>query len=232
MRSKQKGNKSTKVIGFDFDGTIIDIEEQKSKAFGVILNQHWGVNIEEAVQYWINTGGKSRRSKFDYFFNQRYGKNLTDEEYKKIESEFSNRLKNEFYPKVKFIKGALKLLEFCRKNFDITFVSSGVPHDEIKYLVKLKEVDGYFDRIYGTSEKFESKEDHFREIINEFDPELLIFVGDGFEDMRVGRKYGAITIGIPSHQTKERLLEAGAQYVLPTDKINYELKGILKKKAG
>lgn len=232
MRSKQKGNKSTKVIGFDFDGTIIDIEEQKSKAFGVILNQHWGADIEEAAQYWIDTGGKSRRSKFDYFFSKKYGENLTDKEYKKIESEFSNRLKNEFYPKVKFIRGALKLLEFCKKNFDIIFCSSGVPHDEIKYLIKLKEVERYFDRIYGTNEKFKSKEDHFKEIINEFNPKLFIFVGDGFEDMRVGRKYGAITIGVPSHQTKERLLEVGTQYVLPINKINSELKNILKKKLG
>jgi phosphoglycolate phosphatase-like HAD superfamily hydrolase len=226
MSPKQNEKSNKKVIGFDFDGTIIDIEEQKSKAFGVILNQYWGVDIEEAAQYWIDTGGKSRRSKFDYFFNKRYGGNLTDEGYKDIESEFSDRLKNEFYPKVKFIKGALKLLEFCRKNFDIIFVSSGVPDSEIKYLIRLKGAEKYFDRIYGTSERFKGKEDHFREIIKEFSPRLLIFAGDGFEDMRVGRKYGAVTIGVPSHQTGENLIEAGARYVLPTDKISRALKNI------
>ena len=102
-----------KVIGFDFDGTIIDIEEQKAKVFGSIVNK-----------YWIETGGKSRRSKFDYFFNKKYNKELNDTEYKNIESEFSNKLKNEFYPKVKFIDGALDLLKFCRNYFDIIFCSA------------------------------------------------------------------------------------------------------------
>ncbi len=217
-----------KIIGFDFDGTIIDIEEQKSRAFGVILNKYWGTGIDEAAKYWIDTGGKSRRSKFDYFFRKKYRKELSDEEYRKIESEFSNKLKNEFYPKVKFIKRTLELLNFCRSNFDVIFCSSGVPSDEIRYLIKLKGLNKYFDRIYGTDEKFRSKEDHFKEILFEYKPKLIIFVGDGFEDIRVGRKYGAITIGVPSHQTKEKLIEVGANYVLPTDGIIDLLKTILK----
>ena len=113
-----------KVIGFDFDGTIIDIEEQKAKVFGSIVNKYWNIDIDEAAKYWIETGGKSRRSKFDYFFNKKYNKELNDTEYKNIESEFSNKLKNEFYPKVKFIDGALDLLKFCRNYFDIIFCSA------------------------------------------------------------------------------------------------------------
>lgn len=225
MRYNLKDN--MKVIGFDLDGTIIDIEEQKSKAFGMLLNKHWGTDASEAAKYWIETAGKSRRSKFDHFFTKRYGIKLMDEEYRKVEAEFSNKLKNVFYPKVKFITGALNLLKFCRKTFDVVFVSSGVPHDELKFLIKLKKMDKYFDRIYGTNEKFKNKEYHFEQIIGNFRPELLIFVGDGFEDMRVGHRYNAITIGVPTHQTGDSLRKSGAQYVLLPDKISHLLKNIL-----
>lgn len=225
MRYNLKNN--MKVIGFDLDGTIIDMEEQKSKAFGMLLNKHWGTDVNEAAKYWIKTAGKSRRSKFDHFFAKKYGTKLTDGGYQKVEVEFSNKLKNVFYPKVKFIAGALDLLKFCRKTFDVVFVSSGVPHDELKFLIKLKKMDKYFDRIYGTNEKFKSKEYHFELIIDNFKPELLIFVGDGFEDMKVGRRYNAITIGVPTHQTDDSLRNSGAQYVLPLGKISHLLKNIL-----
>jgi len=216
-----------KAIGFDFDGTIIDIEKQKSRAFGIILNKYWGVNAERAAKYWIDTAGKSRRSKFDYFFREKYKKELADKEYKKIERVFSNKLKNDFYPKVKFIEGALELLKFCRSNFDVVFCSSGVPEKELKYLVKLTKADKYFDRIYGSSNKYKSKEDHFKEILNEFKPGLIVFVGDGFEDMWVGRKYGAITIGVTSHQSKKKLIQAGANYTSSTKEVIKILKSKL-----
>lgn len=216
-----------KAIGFDLDGSLIDIEEEKSRAFGVILNQFWGVDANEAARYWIETGGKSRRSKFDYFFNKQCGGVLTDDEYRKIERVFSERLKNEFYPNARFLRGALELLEFSRRNFDKTFISSGVPNEEVKYLIDLKDIGKYFDEIFGTSERFRSKEDHFKQLVDEYNPELIVFVGDGLEDMRVGKKFNAITIGIPSHQTKEKLIEAGAKYVLPTSEIIDLLKTIL-----
>ena len=218
-----------RIIGFDFDGTILDVEEEKSRAFGILLNEHWKIDANAAAKYWIDTAGTSRRSKFDYFFKEKYGRDLSDEEYKKIESEFSQKLRTDFYPNTKLINGASELLEFCKKNFDKIFCSSGVPHDEIKFLVDTKGLGKYFDKIYGTNEKFKSKEDHFKEMISEFKPELIVFVGDGIEDMRVGKKYNAITIGVPSHQTKEKLLEAGAMYVLPTNKIVSLLKTFQKK---
>jgi phosphoglycolate phosphatase-like HAD superfamily hydrolase len=97
----------------------------------------------------------------------------------------------------------------------------------VKYLVELKAFGHYFDKIYGTGDKFKSKEDHFKQVISEFNPELIIFIGDGLEDMRVGKKFNAVTIGIPSHQTKKKLIEAGAKYVLQTSEIVDLLKIIL-----
>lgn len=212
------------MLGTDFDGSIIDLEEEKSRIFGEFLNQCWGVDADEAAKYRILTGGKSRRSQFDYFFNKQYGKVLTDDEYRKIEKMYSDKLKSELYPGATFVSGALELLEFSRKHFDKTFISSGVPDKEIKYLIKLKGIENYFDRVYGTDEKFRTKEDHFRALIAEYNPDLIVFVGDGLEDMRVGKRFNALTIGVPSHQIKEDLIEAGAQHVLQT----HEIVGFLK----
>lgn len=202
-----------KVIGFDYDGTIINIEPQKAREFGKLLHREWGVDIDEAASYWIETGGLSRRSKFDYFYRKQFGKDLRNEEYVRIESEYSRRLREDLYPGLTLLPGAVDALDFCKKNFDLLFVSSGVPTEEIRLLAALNKVDHYFDRIFGTDEKFQRKEDHFQLLVSEYMPDVLVYVGDGLEDMRVGSKFSAITIGVPTNHSADELKKADAKYV-------------------
>lgn len=201
-----------KVFGTDYDGVVINIEPQKAEAFGALLHEKWNVNKEEAAKFWIGTGGKSRRSKFDHFYEKQFGKKLQDEDYKVIESRYGNILKTEFYPKLKLLPGASDLLQYARSHFDYTFVSSGVPMLEIEYLVDLNGLTKYFDKILGTNEKYPSKREHFQEILSTQKPDNLIFIADGTEDMKVAKEFGAITIGIPTNHSEGELSNAGARY--------------------
>lgn len=214
-----------KVFGFDYDGTIINIEPQKAKAFGDLIAKYWGVDKDEAANFWINGGGTSRRYKFDYFYEKKYGKKLQDKVYNEIESKYSTLLKQVYYPKVKLLPYALDILKFVRSRFDFVFISSGVPLEEIRYLVHLNGLSDYFDLVLGTSKKYLSKRNHFREILNTKKPSLLIFMGDSAEDVKVAKEYKAIAIGLPTNQPDLILKNAGADFVCSLK----ESKSVIKK---
>lgn len=200
-----------KVFGTDYDGVIINIEPQKAELFGAILNQYWKIDKQEGKEFWHATGGTSRKYKFDYFYKKQFGKQLPEIEYKKIESVFSEFLKEKLYSKLELLPGALELLKFARSNFDHTFISSGVPMEEIKYLTEINNVSGYFNLILGTDNEYPSKTEHFKKIISEWNPDKFIFVADGIKDMQFARNANAIPIGIPTNHTEQELKKAGAE---------------------
>lgn len=202
-----------KVFGTDYDGVIINIEPQKAGTFGTLLEQEWGINKKQAEKFWIEKGGTSRKYKFDYFYEKKFGKKLKDPEYKKIEEKFSKVLRIEFYPKLKLLPGALELLGFAQSSFDYLFVSSGIPTEELQYLINLNNLSSYFDLIMGTGDKYNSKKDHFKHLINEQKPELIVYVSDGLEDMKIAKEFNAFSIGIPVNHSKKELINAGANKV-------------------
>jgi phosphoglycolate phosphatase-like HAD superfamily hydrolase len=199
-----------KVFGTDYDGVIINIEPQKAKIFGSILNRYWKVDEKEAEIFWHATGGTSRRSKFDYFYYKRFSKQLAKIEYEKIESEFSLLLKEKLYHNMSLLPDALVLLKFARSNFDYTFISSGMPMEQIKFLAKINNVSEYFDLILGTNNEFTSKTEHFKKITSQWKPDKIIFVADSAEDMRVAKNASAIPLGVLTNHTEQELKEAGA----------------------
>lgn len=202
-----------RVFGTDYDGVIINIEPEKAKAFGELLAGKWGVDSEEAADFWKRTGGSARRYKFDYFYQQRFEEPMSDEVYKEVEGEYSQLLRSRFYPETKLLPHAMENLQYAKANFDYMFISSGVPMDEIKELATLNGVASYFDVILGTSSEYPSKREHFRKIIEEKKPEQIVFLADGLEDMRVAKELGVAAIGVTTNRSEEKLWEAGATYV-------------------
>ena len=202
-----------RVFCFDYDGTIINIEQQKSQAFGTLVQSRWGVNKQEATNYWVEKQGTPRKYKFEYLYERQFHKKLSTHEYKVIEQTFSSVLKTNYYPKVRLLPHAKEIVQFVRSQFDFVFVSSGITMEEIRYLVKLNSLPKYFDLILGTNDKYPSKREHFREVAKKTNPKLLIFMADGLEDMRIAKEFDIISIGIPTNHSQQALKEAGANYV-------------------
>ncbi len=140
-----------KVFCFDYDGTIINIERQKSQAFGVLVQNKWGINKQGAANYWMETQGTPRRHKFEYLYERHFHKKLSTYKYRVIEQTFSSILKTNYYPKVKLLPHAKEIVTFVRSQFDFVFVSSGITMKEIRYLVKSHSLTKYFDLIRGKS---------------------------------------------------------------------------------
>lgn len=214
-----------KVFGTDYDGVIINIEPQKAKAFGALVYKKWGIKEGEALEYWLANGGNSRKFIFQSIFKKNFGRNLADPEYKKIEKVYNQILKTRFYPTVKLLPGALELLQYVRSHFDYTFVSSGIPEGEIQYLVNLNKLGDYFDSVFGTSKEYPTKREHFKKIIEEQEPKTIVWVADSQEDMRIGRQFGAVCIGVLTNHSKTELLNSGAKHAV---KLN-EVINIIKK---
>lgn len=108
---------------------------------------------------------------------------------------------------------ALDVLKFVRSRFDFVFVSSGVPLEEIRYLVKLNGLPDYFDLVLGTNEKYLSKRDHFKEILQTKKPSLFIFMRDSAEDVIIANQFNAISISLPTNQGEEVLKKTGAKFI-------------------
>ena len=201
------------VFGTDYDGVIINIEPQKAEAFGLLVSRRWDIEARKASDFWFHGNVSGRKNIFGGIFKEKYGKELEDKEYKSIESEFSTLLKNEFYPSVELLPGALDLVKFAKSNFDRLFISSGIPMEEIKYLANLNGVADYFGLILGTDDQFPTKNTHFDEIRAKWSARELFFVSDGLSDMKIAKESGAIPIGIPTNHSREELIDAGAAAV-------------------
>lgn len=102
--------------------------------------------------------------------------------------------------------------------------------EEIKYLVKLNGVLRFFDIVLGTDDKFRSKRDHFNLVIKAQRPQLMFYVADGLEDMKVVQEFGVVSIGLPTNHSQESLREAGAKYVCDLQEVNGIVSEIIAKR--
>lgn len=217
-----------KIIGFDYDGTLTNIEPEKAAAFGDTVAEEWGSKKNEASSFWLNKGGTSRKFKFEYFYTQRFNQELPDEVYEKIEKKFSQLLRDKYYPNIELLDHVLDILKFTRSKFDFMFVSSGIPANEIEYLIEQNKISKYFDKVLGTNSKYLTKKDHFDEIREQKKPSLFVFVGDSEEDMRKAKEGGLIAVGLTTNHPAEKLKAAGADYACGLEECEFVISEILK----
>lgn len=219
-----------KILGFDFDGVFINIEAEKAILFGEVINKYWGINSEVSQKVWIKNLGTSRRYKFDCMYRKYHKKRLSNEQYKEIESEFSEILLKEYYPQAKLIPEAIETASYIQSIFDLTFLSSGISFNEIQFLSSSFQLDAYFDLIFGTNHQYKSKEDHFTEIEGKNQKKIGIFIGDGLEDMRIAKKFDYFAIGLPVNHNPQDLINAGADIICDYNKLLNAINKILSDK--
>jgi phosphoglycolate phosphatase-like HAD superfamily hydrolase len=215
-----------KAIIFGVDGTILDTQDAKATIFSQYLNELWQVSLDKARDYWFRTVGGPRRSKFEFFYKQKFQKSLSDEEYRELDREFGNRLKST-YQICNLIPGATEALVFARNRFDKTFAITGTTQEEIDEAFEYRNISKYFDKVYGTSEALPDKKAHLQDITLRFKPRPLVLVSHSKEDIQVGKEFNGICIGVTSIYPKKELLDAGASETLP-DLL--QLPGLLKTK--
>ena len=129
-------------IVFDFDGTLVDSKEIKSKAFGKLYESYGKEIVRRVVAYHRKHEGISRFKKFKYLQETLLGQPYSDKLGKQLSRNYSE-LVMEAIVQAPFIDGAFEFLKNYHHIFPL-FVASGTPEPELREIVKRRKMDRFF----------------------------------------------------------------------------------------
>ncbi len=173
-----------KNIIFDFDGVICESVDIKTEAF-YEMYLPYGENIAKKVkEYHLANGGMPRFDKFEYYEKNILGKALTDEKMKSLSTEFSTLVKEKVII-APFVKGALEFLKEYSQNY-ICFIVSATPMKEMQEIAKEKNIDQYFQEIFGSPK---NKNEWGKYILETYKLKAgeTLFVGDARSDYNAAK---------------------------------------------
>ena len=193
----------TKLIVFDFDGTIMDTREDIARAINHALTKH-GLSPIDTETVWKYTGDGTP------MLVQRIlrDKNKIDlqEEVLKDTIQYYNTHYADF---AKVIDGVPETLEKL-KNKKLAILSNKY-ENFVKKLLEEFDLEKYFFAVYGKDSFEKSKPDPYPlfKIMEKAKatPDETIYVGDSKNDVLVGKKAGVKVFIIPSGATPIKVLK-------------------------
>lgn len=182
----QESAQKAKAIIFDFDGTILESMDVKTKAFAVLFGGY-PEKINEIVALHTSHGGMSRFEKFEKIHSDILNEPLSEEKKQELSNQFS-QLVYQGVLSSPFVEGAKEFLDKYQGKLPM-FIASGTPDSEIKSLVKDKELGQYFKDVLGSPAK---KSEIISKILKDFNfqPQDVIFVGDAIDDYEGAKAAG------------------------------------------
>ncbi len=185
-------------VFFDFDGVILDSVDVKTKAFGEMFSKY-GQDVEDAVvDYHLQNGGVSRFEKFRYYYQNLLNQNIDEDTLINLGKQFSNLVVEKVITSP-FIPGALETLKRLKEEAIPAFVVSGTPDEEIKEIVRRKDLSPFFIEVHGSPRK---KWDITQEILSKYSyiSRDCIFIGDAMSDYEAADKTNMNFLGIVQDQ--------------------------------
>ncbi len=173
-----------KAIFLDFDGVVLDSVDIKTEALRQLFSEYDKDEVEDLIDYHVHAGGVSRYKKFEYFYRNILGRGITKDELKDLGEKF-NKLVREKVLQADFIFGILEFIK-RHKNDYIILVVSGTPDENIKEVVKDRNLDEYFDGVHGSPP---GKSQLLSTLIEKYDIDKSnsIFFGDAITDMEAAK---------------------------------------------
>ena len=178
---------------FDFDGVISNSVGVKGDCFREIYKSYGPEVVKKVYNHHMDHGGMSRYEKFRFYHKNFLGLDLTEDELNKICNKFSSlvlgRVKRSDY-----IVGAHEFLVNNKSKYRY-YISTGTPSFEINEILKYKNIDHYFDLVFGSPE---NKIKHIEQILltTGYNVNELIFIGDSIVDKNAADHYGIKFIGV------------------------------------
>lgn len=240
---------SIKAAVFDFDGTISTLRsgwEQIMRNFMIEVLMNKGLpfeevakEVEEYINYstgiqtifqmqWlaervrqIETAPKEMVNPWEY--KDEYNRRLKAVVNRRIESI----LKKDKRPEDYMVKGSKDFLNYLKKlNLQI-YLASGTDFQDVIEETKILGVYDFFDEIVGAppNKMISSKDILINKLLNEkhLNARNIVIFGDGKVEIELGRKIGALTIGVASREDelggidflkRERLIKAGVHAII------------------
>lgn len=181
-------------VFWDFDGVICDSVDVKTRAFAALF-EGYGEDIKsKVVEYHIQNGGMSRYEKFKYYYRHLLRKEFTDAEFARLCDDFSALVLKKVIESP-YIEGAKETLDLLFKDNTPMYVVSGTPNEEIKIIVKEKNLNHYFIEVLGSPRQ---KDEIVREILahKRYNPPNCLFIGDAMSDYNCAKKLNLQFLGI------------------------------------
>ena len=183
-----------RAVFFDFDGVIVDSVPTKGEAFAESFREFGSEIKQKVVEYHYDNGGVSREEKFKYFFKEFLCKPLTQSHLTQLCQQFSDLVLEKVIT-APYLPGVLDALEQLKKDNTSSFIVSGTPQDEIRYIVEQRDLSKYFQGVYGSPRK---KGEIIKELLNEnnLSPRKCLFIGDSLSDYEGAKETGVFFLGI------------------------------------
>ena len=181
-----KHDKSTyKTWFFDCDGVLLDSNRIKSEGMSEVAAYFSPNMVGDFVQYHQKNAGVSRFVKFDYFFSTM----LERKDYRQ-DFDMAVRLFADYCFEKMMIcdlsPGLVKWLRALPLDSKKYIISGGL-QSELHEIFRLRNLDSYFDGIYGSPM---SKEENLSHVDQSLSPKRpALFVGDSLHDYEVAKKF-------------------------------------------
>lgn len=178
---------------FDFDGVLVDSVGIKTTAFRQLF-EHFGEEIlAKVLEHHRLNGGISRIDKIQYSHTHFVGRPLSDTELNQWGKRYSGEVVSQVI-EAPWIKGAEDFIVQMQGRCPI-FVISGTPEDELRQVIDVRNMAGYFTEILGSPTR---KPVHIRNLLRTYQlaPENCVFIGDALTDYDAAKETGLHFIGI------------------------------------
>lgn len=199
-RKKEVELPEIKVIGFDWDGTLVDSMAVKAESFADSAIQFYSQlndNRGEIVSLYLQTRGNPRTYQFN-LVQDRFGLPTLDE----IEmKEWSDTFTSSYLAKtLPLFEDAAKTLEELKMRGYRLFLSSSVPQEDLDKTMEIYPgIKDYFEYVLGTGDegKFRKGQPHLTYISEKLGIPVseIAFVGDGADDVKGANEAGCFSIG-------------------------------------
>jgi phosphoglycolate phosphatase-like HAD superfamily hydrolase len=169
---------------FDCDGVILDSNKLKidamKNALEIVTND--GKKVNACLDYFRNNFGCSRFHHIDVFIEQFLELNKANENKIKetILSEYSSQCKY-LYLQANITPG---FIEFINQLNGKKYIASGSEQQELRTVFKEKELNKYFDGIYGSPTK---KSDLIATILKSNNTTNAVMIGDAISDLEASQ---------------------------------------------
>ncbi|NYZ75459.1 HAD family hydrolase [Candidatus Micrarchaeota archaeon] len=205
------------LIVFDWDGVLYRGVKVKLRAFGQACREKASLPSRYAVErYW--EGGRNNFEVFEREYREYFGRQPPENLAKQMQARYSELLKGRI-EKAGLFKEVKTALAGLAEDGHTLAISSSANPESIASLLAANGIRYHFNEVLGTTTKkraFTKGKPHLSHLQQKFGvpASKIVFVGDAPEDMRVGKEFGAITVGRRGTCSEEKLRAAGARHTV------------------
>ena len=183
--------KKIKVLALDFDGTLVESNAIKDKAFDSIFCE-WPEHRVAMMQWHLAENTMPRDEKFRYFVEIILGQQGNDKLIERLTRRFSE-LSYKAIVNCPMVDGAKEFLDEYASKVQL-FLVSATPHNELNKILKARFLKRYFKQIQGAPiNKVEVLKKFIS--VNKISPDEMLYIGDSPEDLKTAKTIGSHFIG-------------------------------------